>query len=368
MLSSESRSHKTNSYDIRAAIETLYVNSANDGLARDGDVNANVIMSDGTPSADAAAFSYDVVKSDVTRSADDVAASDGSSVSADSSCDRRVSDRSGSSCDRSDGSSGHSAVTVEVRRQWSLDEDVSESIFVECTTDDAEEGGGVPGRPRRRRLSQLFRRLSTSERQATREDARRTAAALADVRVDRLPQQCLARYLGARPCSGLAGARHVRGAVEELVEAADKRGTSIAAIHLLVSHRGIHVVAKSVPGRAPVPAVKCPPGRAPTAHVVAKSTHTAQAIESSLTPVESVSYGVQDPKYRSVFCFVRVLQLTTLECHAFVCESPVAARRMALALTLAFQQAAATPRRPLDRVWDPARRRHTASILNVVSR
>ena len=60
-----------------------------------------------------------------------------------------------------------------------------------------------------------------------------------------------------------------------------------------------------------------------------------------LLPLEFVSYAVQDTRYSRIFAFILVRELSSrnrsTECHAYLCDSAVSARRLAQSLALAFR-------------------------------
>lgn len=60
-----------------------------------------------------------------------------------------------------------------------------------------------------------------------------------------------------------------------------------------------------------------------------------------LLPLEFISYAVQDTRYSRIFAFILVRELSSrgrsTECHAYLCDSPVSARKLALSVALAFR-------------------------------
>ena len=147
-----------------------------------------------------------------------------------------------------------------------------------------------------------------------------------DVRVMALPQVFLVKYIGMLPCSGLWGVEHVRAPVAQLVARFNDRcGTDdpLPLIQLHVTKSGIHTCALTAQDleRRVAPRV---PGK-----------------DAELVPIELISFGTQDAKYTHVFCFVVVREISSrsrnLECHVYVCDSTLSARRLALSLSLAFR-------------------------------
>ncbi|CAH1773172.1 unnamed protein product [Owenia fusiformis] len=142
--------------------------------------------------------------------------------------------------------------------------------------------------------------------------------ALAKVTIDTLPQVYVAKYLGFRSCKGLWGVRHTRKPVEELVESVGKikRGDELALVHIEISKTGINL----------------------KTHPSNKNTK----FEPGFIPIEYISYGVQDVKFSRVFAFIVVREMSKdskkTECHGYVCDSTLTARKLALSVSLAFQQ------------------------------
>ena len=64
-------------------------------------------------------------------------------------------------------------------------------------------------------------------------------------------------------------------------------------------------------------------------------------IPTGLVPIDFISYGVQDIKYWRVFTYIVVRELSSrskvTECHAYLCDSSLNARKMALSLGASFK-------------------------------
>ena len=141
---------------------------------------------------------------------------------------------------------------------------------------------------------------------------------LTNVTVDGLPQTFSTKYLGARKCSALWGIKHTRRPVQELVESASKqqRGDDVPLVHMEVSKSGINV--------EPHP------------------KNRGKKFEPGLIPIEFISYGVQDVQFSRIFAFIVVKEMSSesrkMECHAYVCDSPTTARKIALSVALAFEE------------------------------
>ena len=58
-------------------------------------------------------------------------------------------------------------------------------------------------------------------------------------------------------------------------------------------------------------------------------------------PIEFISYGVQDAKFTRVFTCIVVKEMSwkgkKMECHAYLCDSSLSARKMALSVAVAFK-------------------------------
>lgn len=143
---------------------------------------------------------------------------------------------------------------------------------------------------------------------------------LKDIKVDRLPQYFVAKYLGKREVPGVFGLHHVRQPVDELVGKVKKSLLSnetveLPLVYIVVSAKGLDI-----------------------------REHTNNNIKGEvvpgLIPIDFISYGVQDMKYWRVFTFIVVNEISSrtkqLECHAYLCDSTINARRMALALGASF--------------------------------
>ncbi|XP_069690502.1 uncharacterized protein [Periplaneta americana] len=142
--------------------------------------------------------------------------------------------------------------------------------------------------------------------------------AAAEVREDDLPQSFQVKYLGERDARGLWGIKHTRRPVDSMVAAAKslKAGTVLPLVKLVVSREGVSVV---------------------PAHKKAEET-------LKFHPIDTISYGVQDLVYTRVFSMIVVREGADLkgqhpfECHAFVCDSRGAARKLTYALASAFNE------------------------------
>ncbi|XP_063391687.1 uncharacterized protein LOC134677159 [Cydia fagiglandana] len=139
--------------------------------------------------------------------------------------------------------------------------------------------------------------------------------------VDDLPISFQVKYLGQSDARGLWGIKHTRKPVDLMVAAAKALppGQILPIVKLVITVDGVHL----------------------------ESIHHGPKRDfehmSVFFNIESISYGVQDLVYTRVFSMIIVKDnadvkgLNPFECHAFVCESRNAARRLTYALAAAFQ-------------------------------
>ncbi|KAK2720698.1 uncharacterized protein LOC136036501 [Artemia franciscana] len=139
-----------------------------------------------------------------------------------------------------------------------------------------------------------------------------------------LPQSFVVKYLGKREARGLWGIKNTRKPVDEMVNAAKslKPGQQLPHIQLKVSEEG--VVLSDLP------------------------QNVNKNFTAGLYPIDIVSYGVQDVVYTRVFAMIVVTETAAsgaalrdgrfpFECHAFVCDSRISAKRLTFALATSFQ-------------------------------
>jgi len=141
----------------------------------------------------------------------------------------------------------------------------------------------------------------------------------------KLPQTFVAKYLGKRDARGLWGIKHTRKPVDEMVTEAKalKPGMSLPYLQLTVSEKGVTI--SEMP------------------------QNVNKEFENGLIPVDVISYGVQDVIYTRVFAMVVVRDAHgssntirqgdghPFQCHAFVCDSRMNARRLTYALASTFR-------------------------------
>lgn len=141
-----------------------------------------------------------------------------------------------------------------------------------------------------------------------------------EVKVDKLPQVFIAKYLGKKDAKGLSGLHNVRRPVDKLVgsvkkELEEKDIVELPLVYVVISTKGIDI----------------------REH---KANKVKDVVPSGLIPIDFVSYGVQDMKFWRVFTFIAIKELSsrskTMECHAIMCDKPENARKMALSLGAAF--------------------------------
>lgn len=144
---------------------------------------------------------------------------------------------------------------------------------------------------------------------------------LSSVKIRKLPQLFIAKYLGKRKCSKLVGARvtkkHVDNMMKTILKKLDSSGNiELPLKYVIVSTKGLHF----------------------REHPMNQVKGIDNLKDCS---IESISYCVQDIKYWRVFTYILVKELSSrnyvAECHAFLCESPVSARKMVVSVAAAFK-------------------------------
>ncbi|XP_049882903.1 uncharacterized protein LOC126378525 [Pectinophora gossypiella] len=142
------------------------------------------------------------------------------------------------------------------------------------------------------------------------------------VNIEDLPITFQVKYLGQSDARGLWGIKHTRKPVDLMVAAAKALppGQILPIVKLVISVDGVQLE---------------------TVHQTSKRDEFEHM--SVFFNIESISYGVQDLVYTRVFSMIIVKDkadvkgLNPFECHAFVCESRNAARRLTYSLAAAFQ-------------------------------
>ncbi|XP_041372293.1 uncharacterized protein LOC121385614 [Gigantopelta aegis] len=169
----------------------------------------------------------------------------------------------------------------------------------------------------------LLRRLTKFDKDKTKKErkAKDYASEFAKIRIDRLPQVFVCKYLGKRDTKGVYGLEHVRKPVDDMVDLV-KKGLDVTGkvelplVYLVVTPKGIDI----------------------REHALNKITGL---VDYTTISIDFISYGVQDIKYWKVFTFIVVKELSsrtkTTECHAYLCDSSLSARKVALSLGAAFR-------------------------------
>ncbi|XP_064609829.1 uncharacterized protein LOC135473842 [Liolophura sinensis] len=147
---------------------------------------------------------------------------------------------------------------------------------------------------------------------------------LSEVTIDKLPQCFIVKYLGKRECDGLWGIKHVRKPVDEMVKKVTKqletgdKPVELPLMYLVVSPKGLELREHK--------------------NNRVKDDSMPQA---GTFPIDFISYGVQDLKFWRVFTFIVVQELSArskkMDCHAFICDSSLSARKVAVSLAFAFR-------------------------------
>ncbi|KAL8563232.1 hypothetical protein ACOMHN_065874 [Nucella lapillus] len=181
-----------------------------------------------------------------------------------------------------------------------------------------DEGGS--SKKRKNPLSML-KRLTKFDKNKRKSEKKAAASEFEQVRIDKLPQVFVAKYLGMREVRGFCGLHHVRKPVDELVTAVQKNlenqeQVELPLVYVVVSPKGLDV----------------------REHKLNKQK---EGVPAGLVPIDFISYGVQDIKYWRVFTYIVVRELSSrsklTECHAYLCDSSLNARKMALSLGASFK-------------------------------
>ncbi|XP_033728369.1 uncharacterized protein LOC117317625 [Pecten maximus] len=143
---------------------------------------------------------------------------------------------------------------------------------------------------------------------------------LSDIKIEKLPQVFVAKYLGKKTTKGLFGLQHVRKPVDRMIgslkkDLSENEKVELPLTYIVISSKGIEI-----------------------------REHAASRVKDvgnvGLVPIDFISYGVQDIKFWKIFTFIVVSELSsrakTTECHAVLCDSDVTARKMALSLAASF--------------------------------
>ena len=145
---------------------------------------------------------------------------------------------------------------------------------------------------------------------------------LRQVTIDTLPQRFVTKYLGCKRCHGLWGIQNVRQPLEDLVEGLQgmPKGEDLPVMNIQVSNTGLHI----------------------SEHKANKSKKVnLRAGAEGHIPIEFISYGVQDIRYTRIFTFILVKEMSfrnrLTECHAYLCDSAITARKLALSISKAFR-------------------------------
>ncbi|KAK3105668.1 hypothetical protein FSP39_003006 [Pinctada imbricata] len=168
-----------------------------------------------------------------------------------------------------------------------------------------------------------LKRLTKFDKSREREEAQQQQqqqSKFSVIRIDKLPQVFVVKYLGKRDAKGLFGLHHVRKPVDEMVGDIKEKIRSyekaeFPLVYMVFSGKGIDI----------------------REH---KSNTVKEGVEFGLVPIDFISYGVQDIKYWRVFTFIVVRQISSrtkeTECHAVLADSTINCRRMALSLGASF--------------------------------
>lgn len=282
------------------------------------DLNVSTPHHDDQPTKDQSNVETTSITSSSADSATVSANSDGASLSRSSSTNSSQKDLITSNCGSSSSPSHVAKATASAERKPSATGSTGSS-------NTASSGSG--SKSKLKNPFSIFRRKSSSHDNNNKSPEQMEAnlnKRLSEVKVETLPQLFVTKYLGFKTTRGLYGVKYTREPLEQLLAEVSEpdRKDQLPLMQLHVSIRGIHVsehksnTVKSVP------------------------------IDSGLVPIEFISFGVQDINYSRIFTFIIVREMSSrarkLECHAYMCESSVTARKLALSMALAFEQYAKT--------------------------
>jgi hypothetical protein len=153
----------------------------------------------------------------------------------------------------------------------------------------------------------------------------------------KLPQNFECKYIGKAKCSGLWGIKNIREPVDRLVNNAKRHKSlnDLVDVEALISEKGIYIVHKSNLNEK----------NTKSSHSFLKSkiasVTTQKHYQSGLLPISNISYAAQDNIYSKVFSCIVVQERdskTLNECYSFLCSRNDLAKKMALAITLAFKE------------------------------
>ncbi|XP_076455858.1 uncharacterized protein LOC143290367 [Babylonia areolata] len=275
-----------------------------DSLTLQPDVDIiNTAFAQDTDSVGAASSSSSARDAQDNSRSDDSEEDDVSSAVTDTSEARDVSEQNGS---------GVRQQQEVPKRKKSL----TERIFR------PHKDGDGSGKGKGRNPLSVLKRLTKFDKTKYKKGPQKNAfSEFEQVRIDRLPQVFVAKYLGMREVHGFCGLQHVRKPVDEMVTVVQKNlerqeQVELPLVYVVVSPKGLDV----------------------REH---KQNKQKGGVPAGLVPIDFISYGVQDIKYWRVFTFIVVKELSSrskvTECHAYLCDSSRNARKMALSLGASFK-------------------------------
>ncbi|XP_060079065.1 uncharacterized protein LOC132558515 [Ylistrum balloti] len=162
-----------------------------------------------------------------------------------------------------------------------------------------------------------LRRLTKADKKSRK---KHEESPLSEIKIEKLPQVFVAKYLGKKTTKGLFGLQHVRKPVDRMIGTLQKdlrenEKVELPLTYIVISSKGIEI----------------------REHAASKVKEVGNI---GLVPIDFISYGVQDIKFWKIFTFIVVSELSsrtkTTECHAVLCDSEATARKMALSLAASF--------------------------------
>lgn len=162
--------------------------------------------------------------------------------------------------------------------------------------------------------------------------------------VTRLPQSFECKYIGKTKCVGLWGIKNIREPVDRLVRTAKRHKSlnELPSVEALISEKGIYIVQKSKSNNAELPkTIRTTTTTTTNSISSGHATIGEKLYRSGLLPISNISYAVQDNIFGKIFSCIVVRERdnkTISECYSFLCSRNDVARRMALAITVAFKE------------------------------
>ena len=141
---------------------------------------------------------------------------------------------------------------------------------------------------------------------------------LDQVTVDTLPQHFVTKYLGKSKCRGLRGLENIRHPIDRMVRQVTGSDASVELplIQISVWPKGLQAIV----------------------HPKSKN----KQFEPFYLPIDFISFCAEHGIYQKIVGLICVSQIgptaTKTECHAYICHSPLEARKLTVSMATAFKQ------------------------------